>query len=52
MHCRITVNIRSAMLFQCSENERKHNYLRFCCYRARQNITFKTLNPKVQGSTP
>ena len=52
MHCQISVNIRSAMQFQCGESVWKHNYLRFCCYKALHNITFKTLNPKVQGSTP
>ena len=52
MHCRVSVNIRSAMQFQCDERVWKHNYLRFCCYKALHNITFKTLNPKVQGSTP
>ena len=52
MHCRVSVNIRSAMQSQCGERVWKHNYLRFCCYKALHNITFKTLNPKVQGSTP
>ena len=52
MHCRISVNIRSTMQFQCGGNEWRHNYLRFCCYKVCQNVTFKTLNPKVQGSTP
>ena len=40
------------MQFQCGESVWKHNYLRFCCYKVCQNVTFKTLNPKVQGSTP
>ena len=52
MHCQISVNIRSSMQFQCGESVWKHNYLRFCRYKALHNITFKTLNPKVQGSTP
>ena len=52
MHGSITVNIRSPMQFQLIRHGRERFYLQLCWYRACQNVTIKTLNPKVQGSTP
>ncbi len=52
MHSRISVNIRSPMQFQLVRSEREHRYLQLCWCSTCQKVTFKTLNPKVQGSTP
>lgn len=52
MHDLISVNNRSPMQFQRVLCWREHRYLQVCRYGACQNVTFKTLNPKVQGSTP
>lgn len=52
MHDRISVNNRSPMQFQLVSSELEHRYLQLCWYSTCKKVTFKTLNPKVQGSTP
>ena len=52
MHDLISVDNRSPMQFQCVQSLLEHQYLQLCRCNASQNVTFKTLNPKVQGSTP
>nr|DAF10580.1 MAG TPA: hypothetical protein [Caudoviricetes sp.] len=52
MHDLISVNNRSPIQFQRVRRWREYRHLQVCRCSMCQNVTFETLNPKVQGSTP